>query len=158
MVEVAGDDAALDRLVRFGAAVGVRIHARGTEEVIARHPVEGVHFHRPETTRARRAAQRLRSARPGIVVSATVRPDQTARQGWADVLCPMTFSRDVTAVERALSSAREASLGAEIWAALEAGDALREQLRAAARAGCEGALLFAYDPGRLELLDIFAAE
>jgi hypothetical protein len=34
---------------------------------------------------------------------------------------------------------------------------LREQVRAAEHAGCEGAILFAYDPSQRDLLDVFAA-
>jgi len=34
---------------------------------------------------------------------------------------------------------------------------LRDQVRAASRAGCEGAILFAYDPDSRDLLDVFAA-
>jgi hypothetical protein len=35
-------------------------------------------------------------------------------------------------------------------------DTLRAQVRAARDAGCEGAILFAYDPGGRDLLDVFA--
>jgi hypothetical protein len=34
---------------------------------------------------------------------------------------------------------------------------VRQQVRAAEHAGCEGAILFAYDPTQRDLLDVFAA-
>ena len=34
---------------------------------------------------------------------------------------------------------------------------LRDQVHAAEQAGCEGAILFAYDPAQIDLLDVFSA-
>ncbi len=36
-------------------------------------------------------------------------------------------------------------------------DLLRDQVRIARESGCEGAILFAYDPAARDLLDAFAA-
>ncbi len=162
VVEVGDDGDALERLVRFGAAVGVRIHAWGVHDVVARYPAEGMHFYRPEIALARAAATRLRQERPGIVISAGVPPEEVAHaQGWVDVLCPMAYREDTGEVERLLGAARAAAPRTEMWGGLMAYPGeharLRGQVRAAARAGCEGAILFAYDPKTPDLLDIFAA-
>src|ERR1700687_1118146 len=243
----------LNHLVRFGAAVGVRIHAWGNvffvwsdprgalpsspghlvnrhpewllrpggvayldpsggsdwegiyidpanaaarehtlavfTDIVSRSPVEGFHYdyvrypqvtyatspkdHEHVTALVREGANRLRSARPGIAISAAVFPDpdvardrvlQTwpdwAAEGLVDLLCPMAYRRDTAEVERVLSRARAAAPRVEMWGGLMAykgeRDLLRDQLRAAARAGCEGAILFAYDPDSPDLLDVFA--
>lgn len=243
----------LNHLVRFGAAVGVRIHAWGNvffvwsdprgalpsslghlvnrhpewllrpggvayldpsggsdwegiyidpanaaarehtlavfTDIVSRYPVEGFHYdyvrypqvtyatspkdHEHVTALVREGANRLRSARPGIAISAAVFPDpdvardrvlQTwpdwAAEGLVDLLCPMAYRRDTAEVERVLSRARAAAPRVEMWGGLMAykgeRDLLRDQLRAAARAGCEGAILFAYDPDSPDLLDVFA--
>lgn len=244
----------LDHLVRFGPAVGVRIHAWGNvffvwsdkagalptaethlvnrhpewllrpggvkyldpvggsdwegiyidpanaaarehtlavfEDIVRRYRVEGFHYdyvRYPQVRYAsgaedqanvsalvRAGAERLRRARPGIVISASVFPDPTvardrvlqrwpewAAQGWVDLLCPMAYRRDTAEVERVLTLARAAAPKTEMWGGLMAyageRERLREQVRAAKRAGCEGAILFAYDPKSPDLLDIFAA-
>jgi uncharacterized lipoprotein YddW (UPF0748 family) len=129
--------------------------------------------HEHVTTLVREGAARLRRARPGIVISAAVFPDPTvardrvlqrwpewAKAGLVDLLCPMAYRRDTAEVERLLSRARAAAPGTEMWGGLMAykGEAqlLRDQVRAASRAGCEGAILFAYDPESPDLLDVFA--
>jgi uncharacterized lipoprotein YddW (UPF0748 family) len=130
--------------------------------------------HEQVTALVREGAARLRRARPGIVISAAVFPDpavardrvlqrwpEWAAAGLVDVLCPMAYRRDTREVERLLGAARAAAPGTEMWGGLMAypGEPARlgEQIRAAARAGCEGVILFAYDAGQAELLDIFAS-
>jgi uncharacterized lipoprotein YddW (UPF0748 family) len=129
--------------------------------------------HEHVTTLVREGAVRLRRARPDIVISAAVFPDpavardrvlqrwpEWAKAGLVDLLCPMAYRRDTAEVERLLSRARAAAPGTEMWGGLMAykGEAqlLRDQVRAASRAGCEGAILFAYDPESPDLLDVFA--
>jgi uncharacterized lipoprotein YddW (UPF0748 family) len=119
-------------------------------------------------------ATRLRAARPGIVISAAVFPDPDvardrvlqrwpdwAKAGLIDVLCPMAYRRDTPLVARLLTKARAAAPKTRMWGGLMAyaGERalLREQVRAAKDAGCEGAILFAYDPAQRDLLDVFAA-
>ena len=118
-------------------------------------------------------AKRLRKARPGIVISAAVFPDpdvardrvlqrwpEWARDGLVDRLCPMAYRRDTTEVAHRLAKARAAAPKTRMWGGLMAyaGERalLRDQVRAAERAGCEGAILFAYDPAQRDLLDVFA--
>jgi uncharacterized lipoprotein YddW (UPF0748 family) len=130
--------------------------------------------HERVTTLVREGAKRLRRARPGIVISAAVFPDPTVARDrvlqrwpeWAaedlvDLLCPMAYRRDTAEVERLLSRARAAAPRTEMWGGLMAykgePQLLRDQVRAASRAGCEGAILFAYDPDSPDLLDVFAA-
>ena len=129
--------------------------------------------HEHVTALVREGAARLRRAHPGIVLSAAVFPDpQVARDrvlqrwpAWAqdglvDLLCPMAYRRDTAEVERLLSRARAAAPRTQMWGGLMAYEGerqlLRDQVRAASRAGCEGAILFAYDPDSRELLDVFA--
>lgn len=119
-------------------------------------------------------AKRLRAARPGIVISAAVFPDpdvardrvlqrwpEWAKAGLVDLLCPMAYRRDTEEVARLLSKARAAAPKTRMWGGLMgyAGERtlLRDQVRAAQEAGCEGAILFAYDPAQRDLLDIFSA-
>jgi uncharacterized lipoprotein YddW (UPF0748 family) len=119
-------------------------------------------------------ALRLRAARPGIVISAAVFPDpdvardrvlqrwpEWARAGLVDLVCPMAYRRDTAEVTRLLTKARKAAPKTRMWGGLMgyAGERalLRAQVRAAERVGCEGAILFAYDPTQRDLLDVFAA-
>jgi uncharacterized lipoprotein YddW (UPF0748 family) len=129
--------------------------------------------HEHVTALVREGAKRLRRARPGIVISAAVFPDplvardrvlqrwpEWAAEGLIDLLCPMAYRRDTAEVERLLSRARAAAPSTEMWGGLMAykGETqlLRDQVRVASRAGCEGAILFAYDPDSRDLLDVFA--
>jgi uncharacterized lipoprotein YddW (UPF0748 family) len=129
--------------------------------------------HAAVTALVSEGATRLRAARPGIVISAAVFPDpdvardrvlqlwpEWARAGLVDLLCPMAYRRDTTEVARLLNKAREAAPMTRMWGGLMgyAGERalLREQVRAAERAGCEGAILFAYDATQRDLLDVFA--
>ena len=129
--------------------------------------------HEYVTTLVRECAARLRRARPDIVISAAVFPDpavardrvlqrwpEWAKDGLIDLLCPMAYRRDTAEVERLLSRARAAAPSTEMWGGLMAykgePQLLRDQVRAASRAGCEGAILFAYDPESPDLLDVFA--
>lgn len=119
-------------------------------------------------------AKRLRAARPGIVISAAVFPDPDvardrvlqrwpdwAKAGLIDLLCPMAYRRDIDDVARLLKKARAAAPKTRMWGGLMAyaGERalLRDQVRAAEQAGCEGAILFAYDPAQRDLLDVFSA-
>jgi uncharacterized lipoprotein YddW (UPF0748 family) len=119
-------------------------------------------------------AKRLGEARPGIVISAAVFPDadiarervlqrwpEWARAGLVDLLCPMAYRRDTAEVARLLSKARQAAPKTRMWGGLMAYASeralLRDQVRAAEQAGCEGAILFAYDATQRDLLDVFAA-
>ena len=129
--------------------------------------------HQQVTTLVREGAKRLRAAKPGLVISAAVFPDpqvardrvlqrwpQWAEEGLIDLLCPMAYRRDTAEVERVLSRARAAAPKTEMWGGLMAykgeRELLRDQVAAAASAGCEGAILFAYDPESRDLLDVFA--
>jgi uncharacterized lipoprotein YddW (UPF0748 family) len=158
-------------------------------DIVSRYRIEGFHYdyvrypqvtyatsandHEHVTTLVREGAARLRHARPGVVISASVFPDPDVAQGrvlqhwpeWAaeglvDLLCPMAYRRDTSEVERVLSLARAAAPRTEMWGGLMAykgePQLLRDQVHAAARAGCEGAILFAYDPDSPDLLDVFA--
>jgi uncharacterized lipoprotein YddW (UPF0748 family) len=130
--------------------------------------------HSAVTTLVSEGAKRLRAARPGIVISAAVFPDpdvardrvlqrwpEWAEAGLVDLLCPMAYRRDTGEVARLLTKARAAAPKTRMWGGLMAytGERtlLRDQVRAAEQAGCEGAILFAYDPAQRDLLDIFSA-
>lgn len=130
--------------------------------------------HAHVTALVRESAARIRAARPGAVISAAVFPDpavarervlqrwpEWAADGLVDLLCPMAYRRDTAEVARLLTAARAAAPTTELWGGLmaHAGETalLREQVRAARDAGCEGAILFAYDPAQRDLLDAFAA-
>ena len=159
-------------------------------DIVSRYRVEGFHYdyvrypqntyatspedHRHVTALVRESAQRLRNARPGVVISAAVFPDPTvardrvlqrwaewAEEGLVDLLCPMAYRRETSEVERVLTRARAAAPRTEMWGGLMAykgeRQLLRDQVRAASSAGCEGAILFAYDPDSRDLLDVFAA-
>jgi uncharacterized lipoprotein YddW (UPF0748 family) len=159
-------------------------------EIVSRYRVEGFHHdyvrypqvtyadspedHAAVTALVSEGANRLRAARPGIVISAAVFPDpdvardrvlqrwpEWARAGLVDLLCPMAYRRDTDEVARLLGKARAAAPKTRMWGGLMAyaGERalLRDQVRAAKRVGCEGAILFAYDPAQRDLLDVFAA-
>lgn len=160
------------------------------EDIVRRHRVEGIHYdyvrypqvtyaasaedHRHVTALVRESASRLRTVRPGVVISAAVFPDpmvardrvlqrwpEWAADGLVDLLCPMAYRRDSTLVARLLADARTAAPRTQMWGGLmaypEEVSLVREQVRIARDAGCEGAILFAYDPGRRDVLDTFAA-
>ncbi|MGH2491846.1 MAG: glycoside hydrolase family 10 protein [Candidatus Limnocylindria bacterium] len=129
--------------------------------------------HEHVTQLVREGAKRLRRTRPGVVISAAVFPDPDvardrvlqhwpawAADGLVDLLCPMAYRRDTAEVERVLARARAAAPRTEMWGGLMAykgeRELLRDQVRAGESAGCEGAILFAYDPDSPDLLDVFA--
>lgn len=131
--------------------------------------------HAAITTIVRDTAARVRAARPGIVISAAVFPDPTAArdrvlqrwpewaaEGLVDLLCPMAYRTDTAEVRRLLGAARAAAPGTRMWGGLMAyageRERIREQVRAARDAGCDGAILFAYDPEKRDVIDAFAAE
>ncbi len=118
-------------------------------------------------------ARRLRAARPGVVISADVFPDpgvardrvlqrwpEWAERGLVDLLCPMAYRRDTAEVARLLTLARAAAPRTTMWGGLMAyaGEPalLRDHVDAARKAGCDGTILFAYDPAKTDLLDAFA--
>ena len=130
--------------------------------------------HAAVTALVSEGAKRLRAARPGIVISAAVFPDpdvarervlqrwpEWAKAGLVDLLCPMAYRRETAEVRRLLKKARAAAPKTRMWGGLMAyaGERalLRDQVRAAEQAGCEGAILFAYDPAQIDLLDVFSA-
>jgi uncharacterized lipoprotein YddW (UPF0748 family) len=129
--------------------------------------------HRHVTALVEESARRLRAARPGVVISADCFPDplvardkvlqrwpEWAERGLVDLVCPMAYRRDTREVARLLGSARAAAARTPIWGGLMAYEGepalLREQVAAARDAGCDGAILFAYDPAKRDLLDAFA--
>ena len=131
--------------------------------------------HTAITDLVRETSRRVRAARPGIVISAAVFPDPTvARERvlqrwpeWAagrlvDLVCPMAYRTDTAEVGRLLRAARAAAPSTRMWGGLMAyaGERLRarDQVRAAREAGCEGVILFAYDPDKRDVIDAFAAE
>lgn len=211
VVEVHGPgDDGLDRLIRYGASVGVRIHAwakdfdaiyadaataesRGHlidvfEDVVTRYRVEGFQFDHPRrprltggrdpadrgaiTTFVRESAARIRRARPSAVISAALPADPViardralrrwpawATEGQVDVLCPLVYGQDAAEIARLLAAARATFPGTDLWGGLTAdveAESLREQLRAVWDAGCEGTILFAYDPALRDRLDVLA--
>ncbi|HUQ41806.1 MAG TPA: family 10 glycosylhydrolase [Candidatus Limnocylindrales bacterium] len=130
--------------------------------------------HAHVTTLVRESAARIRRIRASAIISAAVFPDPTvarervlqrwpewAEEGLVDLLCPMAYRRDSKEVARLLGLARAAAPKTELWGGLMgyAGETetLGEQVRGARDAGCEGVILFAYDPAQRDLLDVFAS-
>jgi len=154
-----------------------RYRVEGLHYDYVRYPqvtyARGPDAHDDVTTLVRESATRLRAARAGIVISAAVFPDPSvardrvlqrwpewAAQGLVDLLCPMAYRQDSAEVARLLVAARAAAPKTEMWGGLMAyagePERLRTQVRAARDAGCEGAIVFAYDPTERDLLDVFA--
>ena len=154
-----------------------RYRVEGLHYDYVRYPqvtyAEGPDDHAHVTTLVRESAARLRAARPGVVISAAVFPDPSvardrvlqrwpewAAEGLVDLLCPMAYRTDTTEVARILTAARAAAPKTEMWGGLMAyaGEPARlaAQTRAVKDAGCQGAILFAYDPAQRDLLDVFA--
>jgi uncharacterized lipoprotein YddW (UPF0748 family) len=132
--------------------------------------------HAAITTIVRETTARIRAARPGIVISAAVFPDPTVARDrvlqrwpeWAssaeslvDLICPMAYRTDTAEVRRLLGAARVAAPATRMWGGLMAyageRERVRDQVRAARDAGCDGAILFAYDPEKRDVIDAFAA-
>jgi uncharacterized lipoprotein YddW (UPF0748 family) len=131
--------------------------------------------HSAITAIVRETTARVRAARPGIVISAAVFPDPTVAgervlQRWpewaaeklVDLVCPMAYRTDTAEVRRLLGAARAAAQVTPMWGGLMAyageRERVRAQVRAARDAGCDGAILFAYDPDKRDVIDAFAAE
>ena len=172
----ARSDAAAHTLAAF-TEVAARYPVEGLHYDYVRYP-QARYASSPQDARhvtdlVRESAARVREARRGLVISAAVFPDpavarervlqhwpEWAREGLVDLLCPMAYRRDTDEVARLLGAARSAAADTRMWGGLmgyasEPG-LLREQVRAAAQAGCEGVILFAYDPAQAVLLDAFA--
>jgi len=171
------NEAAREHTLAVFADIVTRYAVEGFHYDYVRYPqvtyATGPDDHEYVTALVREGAKRLRRARPGIVISAAVFPDpavardrvlqrwpEWAAEGLVDVLCPMAYRRDTAEVERVLTRARAAAPNVEMWGGLMAykgeRDLLHDQVRAASRAGCEGVILFAYDPDSRDLLDVFA--
>ena len=131
--------------------------------------------HAAITAIVRETAARLRAARPGIVISAAVFPDpivarERVLQRWpewaaeklVDLVCPMAYRTDTAEVRRLLGAARAAAPTTRMWGGLMAyggeRERVRDHVRAARDAGCDGAILFAYDPETRDIVDAFASE
>jgi uncharacterized lipoprotein YddW (UPF0748 family) len=131
--------------------------------------------HATITTIVRETTARLRALRPGIVISAAVFPDpivarERVLQRWPewvterliDLVCPMAYRTDTPEVRRLLGAARAAAPATRMWGGLMAyageRERVRDQVRAARDAGCDGAILFAYDPEKRDVIDAFAEE
>ncbi len=131
--------------------------------------------HSAITDLVRETSRRVREARPGIVISAAVFPDPTVARDrvlqrwpeWAaerliDLVCPMAYRTDTAEVGRLLRAARAAAPRMRMWGGLMAyagqRERARDQVRAARDAGCEGVILFAYEPDKRDVIDAFAAE
>jgi len=131
--------------------------------------------HAAVTELVRATTARLRALRPEIVISAAVFPDpavarervlqrwpEWVREKLIDLVCPMAYRTDTSEVARLLQAARAAAPAARLWGGLMAyaheRDRARDQVRAARDAGCDGVILFAYDPAMRDVIDAFAAE
>jgi uncharacterized lipoprotein YddW (UPF0748 family) len=131
--------------------------------------------HTAITALMREAAARLRASRPGIVISAAVVPDPILARArvlqrwpeWAaekllDLVCPMAYRTDTAEVGRLLGAARAAAPATRMWGGLMAyageRERVRDHVRVARDAGCDGAILFAYDPATRDVIDAFATE
>jgi uncharacterized lipoprotein YddW (UPF0748 family) len=155
-----------------------RYHVAGFHYDYVRYPqvtyATSADDHAFVTQLVRESAARLRAARPELVISAAVFPDPTvardrvlqrwpswAAEGLVDLLCPMAYRRDSMLVARLLGDARAAAPDTAMWGGLmaypDASELLREQVRIARDVGCDGAICFAYDGARPEILDAFAA-
>ena len=146
-------------------------YIRYPQATYARSPED----HAAITTIVRETTARARAARPGIVISAAVFPDpnvarervlqrwpEWAAEGLIDLVCPMAYRTDTAEVGRLLAAARAAAPTTRMWGGLMAyateRERVRAQVRAARDAGCDGAILFAYDPALRDVVDAFAAE
>lgn len=172
------NDAATAHTIDVFEDIVRRYRVEGLHYDYVRYPqvtyASGPDDHRHVTALVRESAKRIRAARPSAVISAAVFPDpivardrvlqrwpEWAAEGLIDLLCPMAYRRDSTEVARLLAAARAAAPRTELWGGLMgySGEPalVKEQVRIAEEAGCEGAILFAYDPAQRDLLDAFAA-
>ena len=144
-------------------------YVRYPQERYATSPDDHAHV----TKLVQETAARVRAARPNVVVSAAVFPDPEvardkvlqrwpdwAARGWLDLVCPLAYRPETAEVARLLRAAHAAAPNTRMWGGLmgyaDEPTLLRDQIGAAADAGCEGVILFAYDPARKELLDSLA--
>ena len=111
---------------------------------------------------ATRLSRAARGARPGLVVSAAVVPDeasamhrkfqawpQWAARGVLDALCPMTYTTDARVFERQVAQASALAAGRPVWAGVAAYrqpvSQSIEKIHLARRAGAEGVLIFSHE-------------
>src|SRR3989442_9192256 len=170
--------AAREHTLAVFAHIASRYRIEGFHYDYVRYPqvtyADSPEDHAAVTALVSEGAKRLRAARPAIVISAAVFPDpdlarervlqrwpECAEAGLVELLCPMAYRRDTAEVARLLTKARAAAPKTRMWGGLMAyaGERalLRDQVRAAEQTGCEGAILFAYDPAHRDLLDVFSA-
>jgi len=171
--------AARDHTVEVFADIVRRYPVEGFHHDYIRYPqatyAASPDDHAAVTALVRATTARLRALRPGIVISAAVFPDPTVarervlqrwpewvREKLIDLVCPMAYRTDTPEVSRLLRAARAAAPDALLWGGLMAyagqRDRVRDQVRAARDAGCDGTILFAYDPAMRDVIDAFAAE
>jgi uncharacterized lipoprotein YddW (UPF0748 family) len=172
------NDAAREHTLAVFTDIVSRYRVEGFHYDYVRYPqvtyAESAEDHAAVTALVSEGATRLRAARPGVVISAAVFPDPDvardrvlqrwpdwARAGLIDLLCPMAYRRETSEVRRLLTKARAAAPKTRMWGGLMAyaGERalIREQVHAVKDTGCEGAILFAYDPAERDVLDVFAA-
>jgi uncharacterized lipoprotein YddW (UPF0748 family) len=114
------------------------------------------------TTLLTQLRETVRSARPGVVVSAAVAPDpaeatgrrlqdwpQWLARGLLDIVCPMAHETDNAAFASQIAAAREAAGAHPLWVGIGADRLTLEQIMddilTARRAGAGGVVLFSYD-------------
>jgi uncharacterized lipoprotein YddW (UPF0748 family) len=125
---------------------------------------------------AERLSSAARAARPGIIVSAAVVPDEAAAvhhrfQDWPawlskgilDAVCPMTYTPDTRLFrEQVLSAQSLAKPGQEVWAGVGAYrltiDDTIEKILTARRSGAAGVVIFSHESLPLAALRRLAAE
>ena len=111
---------------------------------------------------AARLSRAARGARPGLIVSAAVVPDEASAmhqkfQAWPqwlaggvlDALCPMTYTTDARVFQRQVERASALAAGRPVWAGVAAYrqpvSQSIEKIQLARRAGAEGVLIFSHE-------------
>ena len=110
-----------------------------------------------------RLSDAARQARPGVIVSAAVVPDQAQAlyhkyQSWAswmargvlDAVCPMTYTPDTRIFQAQVEEARaRLGAGAPLWAGVGAWrlplESVVEKIRAARASGASGVVIFSHE-------------
>jgi hypothetical protein len=171
----------LEDIVRRYPVEGLHLDQAEDPRVTGAHPPGD---RSASTAIVREAIAGVRAARPGIVISAAVLPipadlpvpavpidaHEQGLQPWpewaaeqlVDLVCPMAYRTETAEVRRLLGAARAAAPSTRMWGGLMAyaGERprARDQVRAARDAGCDGVILFGYDPALRDVIDAFAAE